>query len=81
MDPFVYIILAHFVADFLLQTREMGVNKSTSFYWLSVHLGAYLIGMSLFVFTLVFKDPMTATMYVLINFILHYITDFFTDNI
>lgn len=35
-----YVLIAlHFVADFLLQSREMGRKKSTDWRWLGLHLG------------------------------------------
>ena len=47
-----YILFLHFVADFLLQSREMGKKKSSELYWLFQHLGIqfFVIGIgSLFV--------------------------------
>lgn len=34
----IYLMVLHFVADFLLQSREMGKKKSSEFVWLLRHL-------------------------------------------
>ncbi len=34
----VYIFFLHFIADFLLQSREMGQKKSQEFGWLILHI-------------------------------------------
>jgi len=43
----VLVFLAHFVADFPMQTRTMAENKSTSWKWLSSHIAAYTVTMML----------------------------------
>lgn len=35
----IYLMVAHFIADFLLQSREMGKKKSSEWRWLLKHLG------------------------------------------
>ena len=37
----VLVFLAHFIADFPMQTGTMAENKSTSWKWLSSHIAAY----------------------------------------
>jgi hypothetical protein len=37
------ILLTHFIADFLCQTRTMATQKSKSLYWLSVHVLTYTV--------------------------------------
>jgi hypothetical protein len=84
-----YILLTHFVADFIMQTHEMGVNKSTSTYWLTRHVLAY--GKTMFVFALTFVfiaiicgincihlSPLIIA-YIFLNMGLHWVTDYFTS--
>lgn len=37
----IYLFVLHFIADFLLQTREMGKKKSEHFEYLVLHLAIY----------------------------------------
>lgn len=37
------VLIAHWFADFICQTDKMAVNKSTSWKWLSSHVGAYTL--------------------------------------
>ena len=40
-----FVLFNHGVADFLLQNKNMALNKSSSNYWLSIHVFYYTIGM------------------------------------
>jgi hypothetical protein len=62
------IILAHFVADFLLQTDKMALNKSKSNYWLTM---------------VVFEAQnwLLAAKWLGINACLHWLTDFNTSRL
>lgn len=64
-----YIILVfHWFADFVCQTRQMANNKSKSSYWLGYHILVYSIIMSIF-----------GWRFALINGLAHFITDFCTS--
>ena len=43
MELILGIVWLHFLADFLLQTDKMAVNKSKSMFWLGVHALVYSI--------------------------------------
>jgi len=38
MTTLLICLCLHFIADFILQSREMGKNKSSSYKWLGLHL-------------------------------------------
>lgn len=85
MTAFFVIILffAHWIADFVCQTRQMANNKSKSLYWLSAHVATYtlvmgillayhfvpLVGLSAFIF------------FISLNGILHFAVDFSTSKL
>lgn len=81
------ILGLHFVADFLLQTRSMGLNKGKSIMWLSMHVGVYLI--ALLTFGLIFghhvlvddSNMMPILEYCFLNAVLHWVTDFCTSRL
>lgn len=81
----VILLVLHFVADFLFQTRTMGLNKGKSIMWLSIHVGVYLI--TFMVFGLIFADYIIDTSdgmlpileFCILNASLHWITDFITS--
>lgn len=78
---------SHWIADFVCQTNNMGVNKSKSFKWLCIHGLSYTVALffaSLFVVFLagIYQWMIPYVMYLsfkfcLINGILHTATDFF----
>jgi hypothetical protein len=91
IDSFViiYLLTCHFIADFIMQTREMAVNKSSSTYWLTRHVFAYgntmlfsgfvgVVIMYLFGIELFHLIPLIIG-YVLLNAGLHWVTDYFTS--
>lgn len=77
------IFLFHWIADFLLQTHEMSINKSKSFYWLTLHVYYYMLGITpigiLLWFFIGFHGWFIAILWVLLNGLLHWITDYNTS--
>lgn len=82
----VLLLLVHYIADFLCQTRTMANNKSSSIKWLSLHVLTYGIVLSIFTFIyglqgLYFLDKGYEVFWTFIgvNVVLHWITDFTTS--
>lgn len=73
------MIFTHFIADFVFQTRQMGENKSHSFWWLSVHVHTYYVVSSIFYFFIL--PPIVLIIFVVVNFWLHFLTDFSTSKL
>ncbi len=76
---FALILVAHWVGDFLFQSTRMAVEKSSSLKWLSAHVATY--ASVLLVLTLFLFHWKTAIIYVVINGLLHFVTDFFTSKL
>src|SRR5579859_3942608 len=77
MHYFAFIMINHFIADFLCQSRKMGENKSTSMFWLSMHILVYTIVLGFF--SSFFFAPIQFVNWLVINSVLHFITDFITS--
>lgn len=72
------ILFIHWIADFVLQTKSMGTLKSSSLYWLTLHVITYttvwFIAGRIFGFGLI-----PVIKFSIVTFIIHWITDFFTS--
>ena len=66
----IIIIWVHFVADFIMQTDKMALNKSSSNRWLLIHSLVYAI---FFIFW--------GWYYALLNGLLHFIIDHITSRV
>lgn len=78
------LLLIHWVADFVLQSHDMAINKSKSMYWLSLHVDVYTITLFVLSFAILgdtFLPPLKLFMWAIANGLLHLITDYFTSRI
>lgn len=88
------ILIAHFVADFMLQTHYMASQKSENVWILVQHIITYtlaffiIFGSSWYLFYYFFEPITTADIWLkltigisLVNGILHYLIDFFTSKV
>ncbi len=86
-----WILFAHWIADFIFQTHEESINKSKSNYWLSLHVIKYsnIVTLLWFPFIIFYSNIKAgkefsymisyALLIMLITFITHWITDYFTS--
>ena len=69
------VLFVHFVADFILQSDKMAINKSTSMNWLGLHVLVYGLGLCILI-------PFGFSwQWVVINTSLHFFTDAITSRI
>ena len=66
-----YLLLAHFVADFIFQTSKMGLKKSSSNLILGVHIAIYTT--VLWAMMLAYGLPVW---FAVLNGMVHWITDY-----
>jgi hypothetical protein len=76
-----YLIFAHWVADFLCQTHYMSINKSKSNPVLLMHTGVYTLVMLLAAVFLLELSVSDLLIFGWITFIAHTITDYFTSRL
>lgn len=78
----VYVFLLHYFADFVCQTNWMALNKSKSNLALGTHILVYslvmLVGLHV---ALIFHAMSYIWLFVLINGVLHFVTDYVTSRI
>lgn len=77
------LLVVHFLADFVFQSSKMAINKSKSLKWLSIHVAVYgLVSViSLIVLSVTWENSVLATIWWIVNVLLHFIVDFFTSKI
>lgn len=80
----VFIILMHFIGDFVLQSRWMALNKSSNNRALFAHVATYSLFLFIGGWVLWYKDSIDINLIIawaLINGLLHFITDYITSRI
>jgi phage-related holin len=78
----VLLILAawHYVGDFILQSDEMALNKSSSWFWLAVHVLTYTMMVSCGFLTLELNHGYVARFFIM-TFVTHFVTDAVTSRV
>jgi len=76
---FVFLLIAHWIGDFLLQTTNMALKKSSSLKWLLLHVAVYTL--TLFAFAVFTFSWQIALGYTIVNGVLHLIIDFFASKL
>ena len=81
-----YLILVHWVADFVLQSRKMGENKSHDNFWLTVHVTVYsfatiVLWVVFFLSTGTPMSPFSIWKSFIVIYATHWITDYTTSKI
>lgn len=84
MWVFIYILLVHWVADFLFQSRHMATRKSESNYYLSLHVTIYsftTIMLWVLFFLIIGTHMTTFTVFLslAVTFATHWLTDYVTS--
>ena len=78
----IYVLLIHYIADFVCQTNWMALNKSKSNLALGAHVATYtgvmLVGLHI---GLIFHNMQYIWLFSLINALLHFITDYVSSRI
>lgn len=74
-----FIIVIHFLADFVLQTDDQAKNKSTSIKWLVFHTGMYSLIWLLIMPILL--EPIKCLQFATITFCAHTLTDYITSRV
>lgn len=77
ISAIIILLVAHYISDFLLQTRWMANNKSKNLKALSLHVLVYTVGIA--IASTFILDGQDIIFYALLNGGLHFVTDFFTS--
>lgn len=73
------IFVAHYVGDFVLQSRWMGENKSKKWAPLLVHIGVYTLVLA--IFSMLILGPVVGIIYAVVNGLLHMVTDYISSRL
>ena len=75
-----FIVVIHFIADFIFQAEEWATNKSKSNFALFKHVTMYTIIWST-AGVFIFSDPFKYLIFLLVTFVSHFTADYFTSRI
>jgi hypothetical protein len=75
-----FVVVIHFIADFIFQEEEWATNKSKSNFALFKHVTMYTIIWST-AGVFIFSDPFKYLIFLLVTFVSHFTTDYFTSRI
>jgi len=73
----IILLFVHWVADFLLQTKNMAINKSKEVGWLTFHVAVY--SLTWFILLSFIYGIEKSFIFSAMTFSLHFITDFWTS--
>lgn len=73
-----YLLIAHYISDFVLQTDYMARGKSKSMKPLSLHIVVYTLGLMIMTWYL-FSNSLAFLGFALFNGITHLVVDYFTS--
>jgi len=89
--PFIFfIIIVHWIGDFVLQSEQEAMNKSHNIFWLLRHTFRYTIFWEIALLVLIVINfhhpffvyiPWSFTKFLAITFICHTITDYYTSKL
>ena len=83
LDAVLLILIAHYMADFLFQTRWMATNKSSNFLALLTHVSVYtlVIGIYLLFFLPEEYDPALIYLFAVFNGFAHLVVDYISSRL
>ncbi len=85
LDIVILLLVAHYVADFLAQTRWMATNKSSNFLALLTHVSVYTLVMLVYVGIILYINTSLSLeiilYFVLFNGFAHLVVDYFSSKL
>jgi len=79
LEEILVLVVLHWICDYLLQTREMGDNKSSSWYYLLQHTLVYSVFIYIGLLLYGLEDNSALGQFMTLTFLLHTATDYFTS--
>jgi hypothetical protein len=77
---FLILLVTHWIADFVCQTHWQASNKSKNNWALGAHVATYTLILAFFS-VIVFGPTLLTGLFIVVNGILHFITDYITSRI